>query len=422
MSGSDTIDTGMSVAERMKLLKQAFNGLQPVGQSQARTEVQGITGTVQSGKDGLAKAQAQTTAPSVSPGTEDARSVKGPSVEERSGGAHAADAIAKRLASVGGDINAVKTEAAKPMILKGVCSGIELNFAWLEAELKKLPAGPIPLSKHTKEAQTGEFERLKREFATARTGAAGRSAAGLAKIADDHAKKAAERTKEGEAPTDSKKLFKDANADLTALMNDLNDWEAQVKEATAWLAGDAGAFTAPLQKLEEARVALETVIGKCLPKLTAKIGKAPVVPTGGGTTGTEEVEPGIPSGGELQALRDCKGWAGAKQTWGPRVDEMKKLQAYRKKLVDDMLNKKLNPYGMKEGPSTGWVSVGSTDPTSDYDISVNKHGKKDEETFFDYQVVKWFNEEFRSTYRHGIRHAVRYQPVRVGAADVAVAE
>ena len=77
---------------------------------------------------------------------------------------------------------------------------------------------------------------------------------------------------------------------------------------------------------------------------------------------------------------------------------MQKLADYRKKTVDDWLVENLGPWDMKVGPGEGWISVGSTDPTSDYDISLNKHGRKGKEQRFDYQFVQDFNAWFRSTF------------------------
>ena len=83
--------------------------------------------------------------------------------------------------------------------------------------------------------------------------------------------------------------------------------------------------------------------------------------------------------------------------------DAEKLADKRKEIVDKYLNDTLNPWGLEVGPGKGWVSVGSADPTSDYDMfGVNKHGEKTggvkKEIMYDHQIVKMFNDHFRTTY------------------------
>jgi hypothetical protein len=194
--------------------------------------------------------------------------------------------------------------------------------------------------------------------------------------------------------TDPKTLYKPISALLDTVTHEHTDWAAQVKEGVAYLGKDATALEIGVGKLGEIETELNEMIGRCLPKLTSAPGKKP-----------EGV--GGPGGGEVvgdaeTVLIELKDWSAAKQKYGSNPKEMQKLADKRKELVDKYLNDTLNPWGLTAGPDKGWVSVGSSDPTSDYDISVNKHGKKTNgektDTLYDYQIVKMFNDHFRAKY------------------------
>lgn len=75
------------------------------------------------------------------------------------------------------------------------------------------------------------------------------------------------------------------------------------------------------------------------------------------------------------------------------AEVMWQLWAYRKKIVDDLIEKATKKFDVP-GKGEGWVAVGSTNLESDYDLSVMQHGKKAE----DWEVVDWFNKQFQSMF------------------------
>jgi hypothetical protein len=192
----------------------------------------------------------------------------------------------------------------------------------------------------------------------------------------------------------AKTVYKDLNRLLTRVTRARDDWEAQVTEAGGELRGLATRMQTGFERLAQTEEHLNRMIRSCLPPLTSKTGKKPDnAPTGVVTAITNPA----------QAITGCgNDWVTAKQTYGANPTEMQKLADYRKNLVDTWLNEKLGPWGMAEGPGRGWVAVGSTDPTSDYDISINKHGSRitgdKTEYYLDYKIVQDFNKHFRTTY------------------------
>jgi hypothetical protein len=194
----------------------------------------------------------------------------------------------------------------------------------------------------------------------------------------------------------AKTVYKELNKLLTRVTRARGDWEAQVTEAGGELGGLKTRMHTGFERLAQTEDHLNRMIRACLPPLTSKPGKKPENAPSGGS----DVEP---IENPADAIAGCgNDWVTAKQTYGTNPVEMQKLANYRKNLVDTWLNEKLGPWGMAEGPGKGWVAVGSTDPTSDYDISINKHGTRTAgdktEYYLDYDIVQDFNTYFRTTY------------------------
>ena len=198
-----------------------------------------------------------------------------------------------------------------------------------------------------------------------------------------------------DTPEAREKRYQGASARLTALERERTDWQGQIDEARVWMAGKARSFTTEVEKLGAIAARLEKIVADCLPVLTSRVAptgeKAPA--GGGGRT--------VPKVGDdpLAALKACvNSWVVAKQTYGADKDQMQLLADYREKTVNDWLKENLGPWDMAEGPGKGWVSVGSKDPTSDYDISINKHGQQRDKRRLDYEFVKDFNAWFRTKF------------------------
>jgi len=191
-------------------------------------------------------------------------------------------------------------------------------------------------------------------------------------------------------------LYKDANKAMVSAEQAQTDWLAQIKVAGS-LPG-ASKLKKPLTDLSVALQKLEDAMPDLLPEVTSVGQKvdddAPTIDA------PEEFV--IKEGTEDKLLRDCKDWAVAKQKYGRYKNEMQKLANHRKAVVDEWLETNLGRYGLKLGTGVGWVAVGSNDPTSDYDISVNKHGtvdgKPESHVKYDYEMVNEFNEHFRGVY------------------------
>lgn len=192
-------------------------------------------------------------------------------------------------------------------------------------------------------------------------------------------------------------LYVSASEELTELVRQIDDWSGQVDEAKTFLGENQKDFKAALTELEQFERTLSAVVESCLPKLTSRLpreGEAGKDVSGGTAV------PEIPKDGELAALKACgMSWVNAKQKYGANKDQMQKLADFRKREVDAWLKENLTKWGLENGAGKGWVSVGSADPTSDYDISVNKHGKdKDGNPKFDHELVTDFNKWFRGKF------------------------
>ena len=198
-------------------------------------------------------------------------------------------------------------------------------------------------------------------------------------------------------------LYLEASDVLTELGHELADWEGQVKEAKKLILGKTENFQTQLKIMELAEISIDKLVANCLPKLTSRIpNPGEILPSAMSKENAKTQVPEIQEGDELKTLKDCGlSWVTAKQKYGSNKDEMQKLANYRKMRVDKWLEKTLATWGMTEGaPDKGWVSVGSSDPTSDYDISLNRHGESiDGIIRYDYQLVQdfnaWFREEFK---------------------------
>ncbi len=301
------------------------------------------------------------------------------------------EALALRI---GKEIQTEIPRATKPIALKE-------RIGFCTSELEQLDKGIATLDA-TKLDRPGRKTTLAASSEALRKGLVGAKAAGIRsanetltaviRSLNDQTARFTEQLRS--TRTDPKTLYKPISALLDTVTHEHTDWAAQVREGVAYLGKDAAALEIGVGKLGEIETELNEMIGKCLPKLTSAPGKKP---EGAGAV----------SGGDVvddpeKILIALKDWSAAKQKYGSNPKEMQKLADKRKQLVDKYLNDTLNPWGLTVGPDKGWVSVGSADPTSDYDISVNKHGKKTAgektETLYDYQIVKLFNDHFRATY------------------------
>lgn len=196
------------------------------------------------------------------------------------------------------------------------------------------------------------------------------------------------------SPEEKQKLYVEASKELTRAQLELDDWTGQVKESASFLGKEAGSFTEPLKRLSTVATLLSRVVEACLPSLTSRVAEPSETAKDTGGVGGKVAE--IKVGDELAALKACgMSWVTAKQTYGADKKQMQKLADFRKKEVDDWLKANLgDKYGLKNAPNEGWVSVGSSDPTSDYDISINKHAEEKR----DYEMVKEFNAWFRGKF------------------------
>lgn len=247
-------------------------------------------------------------------------------------------------------------------------------------------------------------EKVRQELTEAREKQVERSLEKLSRVASKFKEEAATlgiKLKQcaGDEPSQVKArnlLYSVASETLAELSRELADWQGQVKEAKELIKSKAGEFQKQLELLTKAEEDIDKVVEGCLPKMKSSVAGSDYKPDDTGA----EIET-IKEKEELDALKACgNSWVNAKQKYGANKDEMQKLANYRKERVDEWLKKTLPPWEMEEGPGKGWVSVGSADPTSDYDISLNKHGKKDKEIRMDYQFVQDFNAWFRKEF-HG---------------------
>ncbi len=195
-----------------------------------------------------------------------------------------------------------------------------------------------------------------------------------------------EKTKKG--------LYQSANKTLVELDEQINDWVTQIVEGDKKLPG-IDALQSPLDAMAEAQKSLEEAMKLLLPKLKGKPAKddgtsTTIVPNDFVIKDEKDAE---------RILIECKDWAKAKGIYAQYKSEMQKLANFRQKVVDAWLRENLRD---KDGlvEKVGWVSVGSNDPTSDYDISVNQHSFNEDGTVrkYDYEMVEEFNSHFRSRY------------------------
>lgn len=200
------------------------------------------------------------------------------------------------------------------------------------------------------------------------------------------------------SPEDRQKLYVEASNKLTEAQLELDDWTGQVKEAASFLGKEAEAFQEPLKRLGVVASILAKVVEACAPPLKSRLPREGEQASD--TGGVGGAVPNIEAGSELEALKACgMSWVNAKQKYGADKTQMQKLADFRKKEVDEWLRDHLGKeWGLENAPKKGWVSVGSSDPTSDYDISINKHAQKDGKTKFDHEFVTEFNAWFRKKF------------------------
>lgn len=200
-------------------------------------------------------------------------------------------------------------------------------------------------------------------------------------------------------PAQRKQAYKLASSGAAKVFLSETDWRTEIKQGRSLPGIDA--LNKPFEELRRQRELLDELVARMLPQLSSK----PKAPVSGGEDAVEKAPDShvIELGKEVETIRACGGdWADAKAKYGRYKGEMSKLAKFRKQVVDEWLVKTLTPWGMAEGTGKGWVAVGSDDPTSDYDISINKHGLQGEgraqKIYYDYQIVKDFNAHFRQKY------------------------
>lgn len=190
-----------------------------------------------------------------------------------------------------------------------------------------------------------------------------------------------------------KKLFAKANAALVKSDILIRDWTTQIAEGKGGKLAGINQLDGALAEMVSVHTELESQMAKLLPPLKS-VATDPV----------DSVAATVPEGKVVnnpeQVLKDFKDWSVAKREYAQYKSEMQKLADFRKKVVDEWLEANLKKeYGLEYGSGKGWVAVGSSDPTSDYDISINKHGKdKKGAVKYDYQMVNEFNQAFRQKY------------------------
>lgn len=286
------------------------------------------------------------------------------------------------------------SKPSKPATLAGKFGYATSVIASTGTHLAGMKDEEVRGATRTRAATAIKAKEVKSLLESARTTQIDRSLKALQQTVQDHEQvTAALEQRPRTAAEDKSAVYEEASAHLTEAMRVREDWQGQVDEARVWMAGKAGSFITELEKLDAQGRRLESVIAACLPSLTSRVAKPGETPARGGGTSVEEITD------PLAALKACgMSWVTAKQTYGADKTQMQKLADFRQKIVDDWLKENLGPWGMKVGPDLGWVSVGSQDPTSDYDISINKHGAKGEERRLDFELVKDFNAWFRGKF------------------------
>jgi hypothetical protein len=294
------------------------------------------------------------------------------------------------------------TRPQKPAVLAGMFRYAESAVSGTEKRLANLSGGEgSGMSKkvvETKAKETanslasakakqvalslGELERVVGEF-EAKVKTLGTEALALRKLGPEEAAKARGH------------LYQEASEVLNEVVREAADWGGQIAEAADFIVAQGTKFRDGLAKLGKFETILNTVVDGCLPQLVSRpLRPGEQAPEGrGGPEVPKILDP-------AKALVECGNtWVAAKQKYGANKDEMQKLADYRKKEVDAWLNTNMPGWGLEYGPGKGWVSVGSSDPTSDYDISVNKHGKDGDKPKYDYVIVTEFNAWFRGRFK-----------------------
>ncbi len=303
------------------------------------------------------------------------------------------------------------TRAAKPAELQGRFGYVASALAATRSQVERFADDDVRGAATSKPLTTAKVNEVSGLIAASKTRLIEMSLQQLTRVAQERAAatailrtRADELTADPEARTE---LYKAASETLTDTGRDLGDWRTQIDEAKVWLAGAAAKFRVQTGILETTAAALEEIVEACLPPLTSRLpvpGEVPAATAPGGQQVPRIGAATPPTDAEvLQALKDCGNtWTGAKAIYAGDKTQMQLLADYRKKRVDQWLTAELGKYGLAVGPGKGWVSVGSTDPTSDYDISINKHGTVDGtpggEPIYDFEMVKEFNDWFRAEF------------------------
>lgn len=205
----------------------------------------------------------------------------------------------------------------------------------------------------------------------------------------------ADALKQSPDETTKKGLYLAANNALVKVDGQIHDWQTQLEEGSKLPGIDA--LAGPLAGMVQAQESLEAAIKSLLPKLKGKPAK-----DDGTSNATVPEQMIIKNDRDAErVLIECKDWSEAKKRYAQHKTEMQKLANFRQKVVDGWLNANLgSKYGLKKAANEGWVSVGSQDPTSDYDISINKHSLNEDGTVrkYDYEMVEEFNNHFRGVY------------------------
>ncbi len=297
------------------------------------------------------------------------------------------------------EIVSVLPKMVKPMEIKGRLDFCRGELAEIEKKSRRTPVRPEFASVGGRVTELRDA--LDQIETTAKAGMLGKLtavAAEAAEWAESYKRKARDVTPlagEDRASVKSR-YYREASDVLADQMQELGDWGAQVREAASWL-GDTSALERQIVRWTQSCGTIRDAIEQFLPELKSKIGatqtsSGAVVPSLNDT----EAEALLIGSGPGQCN---KSWVEAKKLYATQPQIMKSLANWRKKVVDAWLKAKLGPLGVVKGPENGWVSVGSDDPTSDYDISINKHGQKPGgQIVFDYEMVRMFNADWRGKY------------------------
>jgi hypothetical protein len=304
------------------------------------------------------------------------------------------------------------TRPVKPAELQGRFTYLEDAVQGAADQVERFTDPQVAGGKHTKSQVLAKANELRDNIASNKERLIGLALDELTRVAGAQEAKAASLEQQAggisalapDAQAAARtQLYKDASGAMTTLSRELTDWRAQVEEARVWMGPTGGKFRQQLDRLVAAQTRMDTVVGNAVPPLNTRKAVGDEKPRAALPGGAPIPEIGDTDKDARDALEACgSSWVTAKQVYGGDKTKMQKLANYRKKIVDEWLTRELGKYGLKVGAGTGWVSVGSTDPTSDYDISINKHGTVDgkpgSEPYYDYQMVQEFNKWFRGEY------------------------